>query len=689
MPESADLLVEIGTEELPPKALDQLSVAFLDGLDRQLRQAHLGYGKLHRYATPRRLAVLVSDLALTQPEREVERRGPAVRAAFDGAGNPTKAAEGFARSCGIALAELAREETEKGSWLVFRRNTPGKPAEELLPQLIEQALAELPIAKRMRWSDRNEEFVRPVHWIVVLLGNQVVPCQILGVTAGRNTRGHRFHAPDPVAIQTPAAYLETLAGLKVLGDVDERREKIRSGVERLARDTGGVAVIESSLLDEVTALVEWPVPIAGEFDAGFLDVPKEALIKTMQEHQKYFPIIDIASGALLPCFIAVANLDSKDPAQIRAGNERVIRPRFSDAAFFWQQDLKQPLAARREALGAVVFQERLGSLLQKSERVAGISAAIAPQLSLDPEQAVRAAQLSKCDLLTHMVTEFPALQGIMGRHYAQRSGETETVAAALEEQYLPRHAGDRLPQTDCGRVIAVADRLDTLVGIFAIGGKPTGEKDPFGLRRAAIGVLRILIETPLNLDLLALLNVTAELHQGTASAATVADVFAYMMERLKGYYAEQGIAPDTIDAVLARRPSRPCDCDLRVRAVQQFRELVAAESLAAANKRIRNILRKAEIRIPTTVDRALLTDAAEIGLAERIREQSDLVEPLFGQGRYAEALNQLASLREPVDRFFDEVMVMAEDASLRENRLALLASLESLFLRAADFSRLQ
>jgi len=685
-----DLLIEIGTEELPPKALDRLSIAFLTSVESQLEQAGLAFDSIQRFATPRRLALLVSQLDTAQADREVERKGPAVKAAFDKEGNPSKAAEGFARSCGVTVSELEQVDTPKGAWLVFRQNQPGQPTETLVPAMVEQALARLPIPKRMRWGSGDAEFVRPVHWIVMLMGDKTIGCEIMGLKAGRTTQGHRFHHPDPIELASPAAYSKTLFNPgHVIADIQARREKIQVQVEGVAYEAGMVAAIDPSLLDEVTALNEWPVAVMGSFDERFLEVPSEALIKAMQEHQKYFPVVD-SNGKLQPRFITISNIQSRDPAQVSAGNERVIRPRFSDAAFFWEQDLKQPLDALLPRLQRVVFQKQLGSLHDKSQRISKLAQYIAEQLKFDPAQAARAAELSKCDLLTNMVGEFPSLQGVMGRYYAEHAGEGGDIPAAIEEQYLPRHAGDNLPQTNCGRAIAVADRLDTLVGIFAIGKKPTGEKDPFGLRRAALGVLRILIETPLQLDLRIMLLMTGEgLADRLDTSSTADEVFDYMMERLNAYYADQDIPHDLIDAVLSRRPTQPADFDLRIKAVTHFRQLPEAEALAAANKRIRNILRKTDETFPEQADINLLVEDSEKRLAEQVATLEPKIKPLLSQGLYSEALQQLATLREPVDQFFDDVMVMCDEDNLRQNRLALLSSLSGLFLHVADLSKLQ
>lgn len=688
--DTRDLLVEIGTEELPPKALANLSLAFENGLREGLEKAGLTWSRLRRFATPRRLAVLIENLPLRQPDRALERRGPALSAAFGPDGRPTKAAEGFARSCGVTVADLQKQETDKGAWLVHLNHEPGAATAGLIPGIVDQALAGLPIPKRMRWGNRDDQFVRPVHWAILLFGDEVIPATIMGVSTGRDTRGHRFHHPQPIRITAPADYARQLADEgKVIADFAERRDRVRIQAETVAAELGGSAVIKLELLDEVTALVEWPVALAGNFERRFLDVPAEALISTMQDNQRYFPVVD-GQGRLLPHFITITNLESRDPAQVRAGNERVIRPRFSDAEFFWNQDRRQPLAARMETLKHVVFQQRLGTMDEKSGRVAQLARFIAGTTHGDADGADRAARLAKCDLMTQMVQEFPELQGIMGRYYALHDQESSEVAQALEEHYLPRFAGDRLPATATGRIVALADRLDTLIGIFAIGQAPSGAKDPFALRRAALGVLRILIEGGLELDLLALLERAATSFDPAIRAEHAVDtVFDFIMDRLRSYYLDQGIRPDTFEAVLDCRPTRPLDFDRRVRAVNAFRELPEAAALAAANKRIRNILRKVDATLPFEVRPDLLIEDAEQALAGRLVELSSEVTPLMEVGLYSEALNRLALLREPVDAFFDQVLVMAEDAAVRDNRIALLNELGSLFLRVADFSRLQ
>ena len=688
--DTRDLLIEIGTEELPPKALSNLALAFEQGIRAGLEQAGFSGLALRPFATPRRLAVLIERLPTRQADRPQERRGPALSAAFGQDGKPTRAAEGFARSCGVTVADLLTQDTDKGAWLAHVSVEAGAATAELIPGIVLTALTGLPIPKRMRWGDRNDEFVRPVHWVVLLFGDEVIPATIMGVQTGRETRGHRFHHPQPISIATPADYARQLASEgKVIADFSERRAAVRVQAESIAAEMNGVAVIKPELLDEVTALVEWPVALAGNFGRRFLDVPAEALISTMQDNQRYFPVVD-AHGRLLPHFITIANLESRDPAQVRAGNERVIRPRFSDAEFFWNQDRKQPLAARMEALKHMVFQQRLGTLADKSERVATLARFIAGHSQGNPDWAERAARLAKCDLMTQMVQEFPELQGIMGRYYALHDREAPEVAQALEEQYLPRFAGDRLPATATGRALALAERLDTLTGIFAIGQAPSGARDPFALRRAALGVLRILIEGHLDLNLLTLLEgAAAGFEPAIRADHAVETVFEFVMDRLRGYYLDQGVRPDTFEAVLDCRPTRPLDFDQRVRAVNAFREFPEAASLAAANKRIRNILKKVDTVLPFEVRPDLLAEEAEQALAGRLVELSSEVIPLMEAGLYRDALSRLAGLREPVDAFFDQVLVMAENPALRDNRLALLNELSSLFLRVADFSRLQ
>src|SRR3569833_185401 len=687
--EQRDLLIEIGTEELPPKALRRLAEAFADGVRAGLAKHELRHGELRYYATPRRLALLVRDVSVAQADRTVERRGPALNAAFDEEGNPTKASLGFARSCNVTVDELARLENEQGAWLVCRSVQHGVATRELIPTIVEQARAALPVPKRMHWGSLRAEFVRPVHWLVLLFGGEIIHAEMYGVRAGRETRGHRYHHPAPSYNSSPHsdALPAESEGL-VLPVVAARKDAIRGGFVVTARAAGVTAGIDAALLDEVTALVEWPVALLGDFEPRFLELPPEPLISTMKGNQKYFHVVD-AAGKLLPHFITICNIDSRDMAQVRAGDERVLRPRNNDAAFFWEQDRRLTLAQRCENLKSVLFQAKLGSLYGKSQRIAALAGEIAAELDADRALAEQAARLAKCDLLTHMVGEFPELQGLMGRYYALAEGLPAELAEALDEQYLPRHAGDRLPVTATGRALTTADKLDTLVGIFAIGQIPTGDKDPYALRRAALGSLRIFIECALPLDLEELLERAAHSYGGVASDGVAAAVFDFMMERLRAYYLDVGIRPDVFEAVLANRPTRPHDFDLRIRAVAVFRELPEAESLAAANKRIRNILKQAEGETLAAVQPAQLAEPAERALYQQLESERGEATRLFDAGDYTEALTRLAVLRGPVDGFFDKVMVMTDDVVLRRNRIALLATLHGLFSRAADLSRLQ
>lgn len=690
MSDKRDLLIEIGTEELPPKALLKLSTAFTAGITDGLKQADLDFGTVESFAAPRRLAVLVKQLDASQADKKVERRGPALTAAFDADGNPTKATEGFARSCGTSVDQLETLETDKGAWLVYRSTQQGQPTAELVPAILKTALDKLPIPKRMHWGDLDAEFVRPVHWVVLLFGDEVIDAEVLSVKSGRDTYGHRFHHPAPIFLGEPAAYgpiLETTG--RVIAEFDKRREAIRAQVMEAAEQAGGKAVIDDDLLDEVTGLVEWPLAVVGSFEQRFLEVPPECLISAMKGHQKYFHMVD-GEGRLMPNFITVSNIESREPDYVRAGNERVIRPRLTDADFFWNQDRKQTLEQRIESLKTVVFQQQLGTIYDKSQRVAAIAEKIAEVIGSDPAHAARAAQLAKCDLMTEMVGEFPELQGIMGRYYASYDGEATEVALALDEQYMPRFAGDELPQGKTGQALAIADKLDTLIGIFGIGQVPSGDKDPFALRRSALGALRIVIEQGLDIDLLEMLEHAAETNIGLFdNDHVITQVFEFMMGRLKAYYHDAGVAPDTFEAVLAQRPTRPIDFDARLKAVTAFRQLPEAESLAAANKRISNILRKTDEAIPEQVDTVLLQEEAEKALHSQVETLAVTVAPLYAARDYEAALKQLAGLREVVDNFFDQVMVMADDAAIRGNRLALLKCLSGLFLEVADLSQLQ
>ena len=711
-----DFLVELGTEELPPTALSGLQQAFAAGVGAGLAKAGLAHGEIVSYATPRRLAVLVRRLAACQEEQNLRRRGPPVSAAFDAAGQPTRAARAFAASCETTVDALQQLPDGKGTFLFFIATRPGAEAHTLLPQIVQAALDGLPIPKRMHWGSGTAEFVRPVHWLVMLHGKDVVPATLLDTQAGHSTRGHRFHAPRPIRIVSPGSYERLLRERGfVIADFTLRRQLIRDKVVAVATQLGGRALMSDALLDEVTALVEWPVPLAGHFDERFLTLPREVLISTLQDHQRYFPV-EHQQGRLLPSFITVSNIESREPVRVREGNERVVRPRLADAAFFYEQDRKQPLAARMAALDAMTFHVRLGSLGDKSRRIKSLAGEIAATGSGERANAERAAELCKCDLLTAMVGEFPELQGIMGTYYALADGEAAEVALAIREHYQPRGAGDELPETPAGLAVAIADKLDTLAGIFQINEKPTGAKDPFGLRRAAIGVLRILIEKRLNLNLRELIDRALALVQADAerlpakavsasqtqpqTAGSVAElIYDFVMERLRAYYLERppaqsgpvartGLTTEMFDAVLATKPGSPLDFDARLTALGAFLELPEATSLAAANKRITNILRKAGGQQRIEVDVEALREPAEIRLYDAMQSLRDPVANALAQREYANALGRLAQLRPPVDAFFDQVMVMAEDQRLRTNRLALLAQLHGLFIGIADLSRL-
>ena len=682
------LLVELGVEELPPNAIDTLSDALADGLSRGLADAEVAHGEVRAYATPRRLAVRIEALADSQPDREVEKRGPALAAAFKD-GQPTKAAEGFARSCGVTVDELIHLETDKGTWLGYREQQRGESTAALLPGILQKAVAALPVPKNMRWGASRVEFSRPVHWLVMLYGSEVVEAEVLGLAAGRTTRGHRFHAPQAIELAHADDYLEALEQAWVLADRDRRRERIREQVLAEAEVQEATAVIDEALLVEVSGLVEWPVALTGSFDERFLEVPAESLISSMKANQKYFHLLDDA-GNLKPLFITISNIDSQDPQQVIEGNEKVIRPRLADAAFFYDTDRRRPLASRIDELAGVVFQKQLGTLADKAHRSAAVAAFIAGQIEGDVGHARRAAELAKCDLVTEMVLEFPELQGIMGRYYAEHDGEPADVAQALEEQYLPRFASDAIPHSRTGLALALADRLDTLTGIFGIGQRPTGTKDPFALRRAAIGVLNILVKGELNLDLRELLELAAAQHQELPYAETLVDeVLAYMLDRFRAWGQDEGISAEAYLAVRARPVTRPLDFARRLRAVQAFAGREEAAALAAANKRVSNILAKQGGDAGSQVDPQLLQEAAEKALHEAVSAQRERVMPLFAEARYAEALDALANLREPVDAFFDQVMVMADDEAVRGNRLALLADLRALFLDVADIAQLQ
>lgn len=685
---SQDFLVELGTEELPPKALLTLSKAFCKGVEAGLKADGLSYSGITPYASPRRLAVLVNTLESSTPISDVVVWGPPTKIAFDAEGKPSKAAEAFARKNGIAIDRLVSENDGKIDKLVFRTQAGGVATSSLLEGIVETALAKLPIAKRMRWGASRTEFVRPVHWLVMLYGNDVVDASVLGIRADRYTRGHRFHYNQSLALASAGDYATQLKEVAyIIADFTERKAIIEQQVQAQALSIGGRAVIDSGLLDEVTGLVEWPVALTGRFEERFLSVPAEALISSMKEHQKYFHVVN-DTGELMPHFITVANIESKDPAQVIDGNERVIRPRLSDAAFFFETDKKTTLASKRDRLKTIVFQAKLGTIYEKTERIANIAKGIAEQLSMNTDDVIRAGELCKCDLVSEMVYEFADMQGIAGYHYAKYDGEPENVALAMNEHYMPRFAGDALPSNDVSAVVALADRLDTLVGIFGMGGQPTGSKDPFALRRASVAVLRLLVEQQRHLDLRELLTLAFHQHASLSEGeAVIEQVLGYMLDRFRAWYEEQSIPATVFQAVSAKQLSQPLDIDQRVQAVNHFRQLPEAQALAAANKRVANILAKADI-VPSEVSDNLLQEPAEKALFMAVRQQQDALAPLFAAREYKEALTALASLRDVVDQFFDDVMVMADDEALKNNRLALLQQLRGLFFEIADISAL-
>ena len=684
-----NFLVEIGTEELPPKALKTLATSFADNVEAELNQAGLTFDKIEWFAAPRRLAVKVLNLATQQPSKEIEKRGPAVSAAFDTEGKPTKAAEGWARGCGITVDQAERITTDKGEWLVHRAKIEGQPTKNLLNDIVANALAKLPIPKPMRWADKTVQFIRPVHTVTMLLGDELIEGEILGVASARTIRGHRFLGEKEFEIQHADQYPQLLREKgSVVADFNERKAEILAKSQAKATALGGVADIEESLLEEVTSLVEYPNVLAAKFEERFLAVPAEALVYTMKGDQKYFPIYD-KDGKLLPHFIFVSNINPEDPTAIIEGNEKVVRPRLTDAEFFFKTDLKQKLVDRLPRLETVLFQQQLGTLKDKTDRIEQLAGEIAKQIGADEAKAKRAGLLSKCDLMTNMVFEFTDTQGVMGMHYARHDGEDEEVAVALNEQYMPRFAGDELPKSLVASAVALADKFDTLTGIFGIGQAPKGSADPFALRRAALGALRIIVEKNLPLDLEDLVKKSAALFgDKLTNQNVVADVVDFMLGRFRAWYQDEGIAVDVIQAVLARRPTRPADFDARVRAVSHFRTLDSAEALAAANKRVSNILAKADAAIGE-INLTACVEPAEKALAEAVLALRTEVQPLIAQGDYTAVLDKLANLRSPVDSFFDNVMVNAEDPVLRQNRLAILNTLQGLFLQVADISVLQ
>ncbi|HEJ9057641.1 TPA: glycine--tRNA ligase subunit beta [Serratia fonticola] len=683
-------LVEIGTEELPPKALRSLAEAFAANFTAELDNAGLEHGEVKWFAAPRRLALKVTDLSAAQADREVEKRGPAIAQAFDAEGKPSKAAEGWARGCGITVDQAERLVTDKGEWLLYRAHVPGQSAQQLLAGMVSTALSKLPIPKLMRWGDKETQFVRPVHTVTMLLGAELIPGTVLGIDSARTIRGHRFMGEAEFTIDNADQYPQILLERgKVVADYQTRKASIKRDAELAAQQIGGKADLSESLLEEVTSLVEWPVVLTAKFEEKFLAVPAEALVYTMKGDQKYFPVYD-AAGKLLPNFIFVANIESKDPQQIISGNEKVVRPRLADAEFFFNTDRKQRLEDNLPRLETVLFQQQLGTLRAKTDRIQAMAGWIAGQIGADVNHATRAGLLSKCDLMTNMVFEFTDTQGVMGMHYARHDGEAEDVAVALNEQYQPRFAGDELPHSLVACSLAIADKMDTLAGIFGIGQHPKGDKDPFALRRAALGVLRIIVEKNLPLDLQTLTEEAVRLYGDKLTNAKVVDeVVDFMLGRFRAWYQEEGHAVDTIQAVLARRPTKPADFDARVKAVTHFRTLEAAAALAAANKRVSNILAKSNDTLLDQVHASVLKEPAELKLATHLVVLRDKLQPFFAEGRYQEALVELAALRETVDAFFDSVMVMAEDEAVRVNRLTLLSKLRELFLQVADISVLQ
>ncbi len=693
------ILFELGCEELPPKSLKPLRDALQASVIEQLTAADITFDSIKAFAAPRRLAIQIQGISDKQPDRTEQKRGPAIKAAFDAEGNPTRAAMGFAKGLGIEASELTTINTDKGDYVGFEQTIRGQATTELLPAIFQTALDNLPIAKRMRSGASRNEFVRPVQWAVLMQDDTVIDATIQGHQTGTQTRGHRFHSPDYHNIAHANDYEELLSGLKVVADFDKRQMLIKNQVKALADEVNSDAIVPQDLLDEVTALVDFPIALRASFEARFLQVPQEALISTMQADQKYFCLTD-KTGKLQPYFIFITNIESKDPNQIIEGNEKVVRPRLADAEFFFLQDQKQPLFALTESLKNRVFQDKLGTIWEKSERIAKLAAFIATLMQqqghdINVDETVRAGILSKADLASSLVGEYPELQGIAGTYYARLNDEPEAVAASLEEQYLPKFSGDVLPQTPIGICLALADRLDTLVGIFAIDQAPTGSKDPFSLRRSAIGILRILIEKQLPINLVALVEQAikgysdAEGSKIAKMGDTFTQVMAFLNSRYRAMYTEQGVSVDTIQAVQAINPHMPLDFDQRIRAVQAFSELSQASMLADSNKRVANILAKSEVSIADTVDEALLSESAEQNLYANVKQAQTVVQPLLEQADYTQVLQTLASLDEPLTQFFDQVMVNSEDAALKNNRLALLKQVRALFLTVADISELQ
>jgi len=682
-----NLLIELGTEELPPKSLRKLAESFASNIEAELNKAELTFDKVEWLASPRRLAVVVSNLSATQADKVVEKRGPAVNVAFDESGNATKAAEGWARSNGITVDQAERLVTDKGEWLLFKSAVIGQDVNTLIPGIAATALTKLPIAKPMRWGSASTQFIRPVHTVTMLFGSKLIQGELLGVASDRVIRGHRFMGDAELVLKHADDYQSLLDDSgKVIVDYERRKAIIREQVEAVAAHENGIAAIDEELLEEVTSLVEWPVTLVGSFEDKFLEVPSEALIYTMKDNQKYFPVLD-KDGKLLPRFIFVSNIVSRDPVQVISGNEKVVRPRLADAEFFFETDKKKTLESRLDSLSSVLFQKQLGTLKEKSERISAIAEKVAVKIQANPEHAQRAGLLSKADLMSEMVMEFPDVQGVMGMYYARFDGENEEVAVALNEQYLPRFAGDKLPTSLVACAVSLADKLDSLVGIFGIGQAPKGDKDPFALRRAAIGLLRIITDKNLDLDIVELVEIAkSEYAEKLTNDNVVNDVVDFLFARFRATYQAAGYSVELIQSVLERRPTKPVDFEKRIKAVAKFQTLPEAAPIAAANKRISNILAKVKDDISNDIDVNLLENGAEKSLSEILEALECNLSPLFEKGDYESALFELASLKSPVDDFFDSVMVMADDLAVKNNRLALLNRLRNLFLQVADVS---
>lgn len=683
------LLFEIGTEELPPTAAKKLSDTLSSYVSDKLLEAGFSFNNITSYVTPRRIALSVSECSAQQPEQDIERKGPHLKAAYDADGHATKAALGFAKSCGVEISEIETLETDKGAWLYYKSVVKGKSLQELLPDIIEQGLAKLPIPRPMRWGSNEIEFVRPIHWVLLMYGGQVIDCKIKSIQASNKTYGHRFHAPSEITLAHANDYAHALSNAYVVANFEQRKDKIISQLDECATKYSAQLDYSSELLEEVTNLVEWPCAIVGEFSPEFLAIPHEALVVTMQEAQRYFPMFAQQDKCLLNHFITIANIESTNPNTIKRGNERVIKPRFSDAEFFWQRDKQTNLASRSDQLKGILFEKQLGSIFEKSQRIQHLVSELCKQLGIDDQHAVRAAMLCKSDLMTDMVNEFPKLQGIMGRYYALNDNEAEQVAIAIEEHYQPLQSGSKLPSSSTGKAVAICDRIDTLVGIFATGKKPSGVKDPYALRRAALGLVRIAIEGKVDFNLTMLLTSASVLLQDKLDISNVAEeVHEFILERLRGYFVDQGIEVDTFEAVRAVSPTHLLDFSVRIQAVQHFRTLTEASSLSAGNKRIRNILKKSSANT-FNIDERLFSHSAESELYLQSTQLRKTVEVKFLSREYTEGLTDLATLRPSIDKFFDEVMVMDENESVRNNRIALLASVNDLFTSVADISLLQ